>query len=417
MNPSQKKKILSLIYAIFRLIFRTVPPIRIIMNEVTASFCVLIAAAGAGLWSTLISYLENHGLTWVEMFFFSQVTILICNCFLWLAIFSYRYYFGNIGTDEFLYDAIPSHDGVNDMENDKKDVEAGMKPTRKINFVSYIFSIFPSISTTTRKEWTTLILRGVAVSGEIVFYMIALMYIQSGDGMVLRTTFSSFFGIFFGVLLFGEVLTIVIVVCLVVSVGGLILVCQPEFIFSNENSSDEISGIGIVFVLLSATCRTGDRILMRYSGDINVHWLTMLIIPYSVGVIWGIIQLVCMILIDGTSNMSDVWYNWSPTSGQDYGLTLGVAFYGILVTCNEFFFIIGYQNGNVGILGLITNFDIPVSYLLEIAILNVVDNGYVYLGAVIVVIAIVIIFWEQNRLSSNDDDENVAIDRQATECE
>ena len=115
------------------------------MNEITAALCVLIAATGSALWSTLIFYLEMHGLTWVEMFLIAQLTTVICNCIAWIGMFSYQYYFGShemqeTDVDTFFYNTIPPEDDKSDLETQNIETRYTNK---KINLTNYLFSIFP----------------------------------------------------------------------------------------------------------------------------------------------------------------------------------------------------------------------------------------------------------------------------------
>ena len=140
---------------------------------------------------------------------------------------------------------------------------------------------------------------------------------------------------------------------------------------------------------------------MRYSDDMKVHWLAMIIIPYFIVFVYSIFQFMMALLVYyfGYIKFDHVWYSWSPFDHNEYGLTLCVSLLGIIVVTMEYLFVIGFQNGDVGILGIISNFSIPTSYVLEIILLNQIDNAYTYIGATVVILSIVCVFIEQYRLS------------------
>ena len=361
------------------------------MNELEACLSILVAAFCYGTWSSIVSYLETNGLTWVQMALLAQCTAFPCICIMWVSMFISKYYFIKNDNDTFLYNELPPSENC-DVNNDNCN---NVYPSD--SFLEYLFSIFPK----NKKSWILSISRGFAMAFEDLFCIIALLYVEPGDALLLKTTFSSFSSIFLGIILFGERLTIIIFICGIVSVGGLILICQPQFVFSNENDSDSLSWVGILFVIFASLCTTMDRLILRYSGDIQVHWLAMIIIPYFISFVYAIVQFLLILLVYYFKNMDldEIWYSWSPFDDNEYGLTLCIVLFGIVVILMEYLFISGYQNGDVGILGIIANFSVPTSYALEIILLNQIDNLYTYVGATVVILSIVCIFIEQYRLS------------------
>ena len=151
-------------------------------------------------------------------------------------MFTWKYYFIK-NDDTFSYDKLAVSENC-DVNNDNCN-----NVYHSGNFSEYLFSIFPK----RKKPWILSISRGFAMVLQDLCCIISLIYVESGDALLLKTTFSSFFSIILGVILFGERFTIIIFLCCVVSIGGLILICQPQFLFSSDNESDGISWLGIVF--------------------------------------------------------------------------------------------------------------------------------------------------------------------------
>ena len=278
----------------------------------------------AGIWSIDMEYLEDEGIiTWIQLFAIGDTTTVVYGLLFWFIFMSLKYHKYNKYNDTYL---------------------------------SFILSILPRCDHETwistcqlNKSWTRLVARGFTLGFDGQFYMAALLYCDSGDAMMLRMTLNSFLGAVVSILFFKEAFTLWMVLAFVLGIVGLILICQPSFIF-DTSTSDSISWFAILLVLLSSSSRTIDKTVVKMShandskynsnsneletidtdGDEGVHWLPMVVIPYFITSLIAWTELALFAMYKYYVNESTtLWYDFNITSVNSIAVS-GICLFGAI---------------------------------------------------------------------------------------
>ena len=262
-----------------------------------------------------------------------------------------------------------------------------------------------------------------AIASESI--VISLIYFDSGDAMVLRTAFTTFGGLLIGVLFFKENISKWIVLAFILALVGLLFIWQPNAIFSSSiTDSNSISWQAFLFTLIAAIFRVLAKSIMKQSGNIKIHWMAMLMIQYLISSLVATIVLVILIcyyyISIGEGFLDHIFFNFfndtAMTSLTKEIIVLIFIFDGCLLLGIDTFNIMGYQAGYIGVLSIVGNCDILLTYLFQYWWLGIKEDYLVYIGAVIVVLSVSITMWDtinrvlNNELNDNNDNVNNQIE-------
>ena len=337
-------------------------------RDLIASLLALGGAFTAALSSVNLKYLENQGLSWLSTNAIAQCGALFFCCLIWIGWQMYTFY-NNIGID-----------GNHSISSLKQ----------------HLFSVFPSKSDST--SWRLLILSGLAFSLQFEFYLLALLYIEVADVMLIRTLMATIGLCIIGVIFWKENVSIYMIFALIIAFGGVIMVCQPSFIFGD--TLNEISWIGVIFILIAAFWRVLDKITIKLSksqnNEIDIHWLAVTIVPLIITSMIALLQLIGVSIYVSIETKSEI----NLIGGSDRtNVIIAASLYGLILAVNSSLVVMAYQMGSLGRLGIIANCDIVFGYVLQAWLLSTVSNIYVYIGASLVFIGVGILVLEQYRLS------------------
>merc|ERR1719474_337164 len=76
------------------------------------------------------------------------------------------------------------------------------------------------------------------------------------------------------------------------TIGGLVLVCQPNCLFHGSNGAEQVSIVGILFLMLMAISWALSSIMVRAAK--KAHWLQI----YNVVQVEGLLWTGCLMLIN-----------------------------------------------------------------------------------------------------------------------
>ena len=378
------------------------------MDDTTVgALFVVVGCILVGFWTLEIQYLEDSGLTWVQTFVICELSNLAYSCLFGFLFQSYQYYY------QYHYNYYENEGLNNDNYKGKN------------SYTKFLFSIFPEFkSSNDYLQWKTLIIRGITLGFTMQFYVIALLYLTAGDCLLLRTMIAAFTLMFVAIIYFKENVTFLVYIAFIFAIGGLILVCQPSFIFTYENSNNGVSALGLLFVFLSAFAQSGNKSLMKYSGKIKLHWLSVLIIGFIMSALLALINLLlvsCYYYLLFTNEGKDddsfeyIWQNniWCNLSELDNTVKCVLFLYGITFLGVKSCMVIGFQKGDLARVSIVANSDVPLTYILQDVLLHEHNNYITYIGATVVILSTIIIFWEKHQ--ANTVAENINTDTNINE--
>lgn len=367
------------------------------MAVLLASTLLFVSGCFNAFIVVIISYLEKYrGFPWIMIYILSE-WISIPLIFIFSLFYMWYYYCRYVEHEQTSSSiAITTH-------------------TFNLSFVQYYYYlIFPPMTKRFRISWMILDLRALASSTSYIFCMIAIMYIDSGDFILIQTVVLTVGNIIVGRVLFNEYLNATIIISLVVCIIGVICVCQPSYIFESFLSDDNngtvdirpVDTVGFIFALISGLLRVFTAGVCKYSKtSVDMPWLTLFTVSNIIGfflstVIFVAIITVMKFILDMPSG--DIWYNfdYSGKSKYSYDDTM----YGLLILgIGGFTFIsaitgtLGWRLGDVGRLGMVINADIPVAYIAQMVLLNEDSNVLTYTGICLVFLSIIMIFYSQSQ--------------------
>ena len=343
---------------------------------------VLIGCVLVCFYTIEVQYLEESGLPWIQVFVYSELSNFISACV-----------FG------FFYQLWHYH---------------GASTSDPKQFLSYLFSLFPSKSmdnnnNTHYQQWKVLIGRGISLGFATEFYMISLVYLSSGDAALIRTMVPQFGLLLIAIIFFDEKLSFAVCISFIFAVIGLLLVCQPSFVFNTINTQT-ISLIGLLFISVSSIAQICNKSFVKYSGNINVNWVAMMIIGFLISSIIALVNLLVVFVvyyyyIENELNVSkDIWINLN-TLGTDVKIAL--SFLTITLVSVKCFMIIGFQIGDLSRVSIVSNIDVPLTYLAQDLLLNENSNYITYIGVVVTIVSVIIIFWDKQYQNMNSNNNNI----------
>ena len=295
-------------------------------------------------------------------------------------------------------------------------------------FLSYLLSVFPPIDDEHIKHWCVLFVRSVCSLGSFAFLDIALDCLDSGDAMLIQTVLVTLLNFLLGYVVFSERINRIIAFALILCIVGLVLVVQPDFLFSKTGDADsgtqydQISMLGFALIAGAALLRALSTTLVKYTRDIQLSHTTVVVVPQiimSLILVVFYIYGVCSSEADWNAN---IFYVANGSKSMERLNTFLLVLLGILFFVWILTAVIGYRLGNIGRLGIVQNSDIVIAYVIEAWFFNETQNYICYIGVTLTLIGCVVVFYEQrwsfyNEMDGMDMDIQSVISGSSTEIE
>eukprot|EP00494_Astrolonche_serrata_P023196 UN23454 len=282
---------------------------------------------------------------------------------------------------------VHNYEGGLDEEEQHFGHGAGMAP--QSSFSKFLDATWgPSQSIDGRSIRWVVVLRALTDFLSICCFYFAISLIPVGDAASVFFQYNMMVFIA-AYLCFGDVFGFLGVFNCIISICGVILTTQPEFIFGS-NADDEVlttfAGsqiLGIVFALLGALFLTISIIGIRYSNE--VHWIQMEQVA-------GLVSCVVtgpVLLLGQWIYYTQIMKQESPTifvefHGVEYLFCICLGLLGFLALC---FMVQGYQNVESGTGALIAYLELPLTYILQAVLLKERPNWITWVGVVLIIVA------------------------------
>jgi len=172
-----------------------------------------------------------------------------------------------------------------------------------------------------------------------------------------------------------EELSAVFPATFLMTVAGIIFVCQPDFIFHGANGAESMNVAGFIFLFLMCFAWTGTSILVRTAQE--AHWTQ---IQITTGLQGAFIWTPLVVLLNHYVFESDLiaggkWIGFP--DARYVGLVCLVAVFGFLgITLN----ILGYQLGDASKVAWMEYLDLIFAYIFQWAIFNQRPNLWEWIG-------------------------------------
>ena len=365
-----------------------------------------MAAFFKSLEAVLIEYLDDIGATWFQLYTFNTTVAFACLITYWFVTYTILFLYNNKNT---------TGSNISDDNSDNNQTTLTIA-----NYKLYIFSLFPSKMKNDTIIWKWLCVRSVMGATSWIFYVVALVFLEPGDFILLQTVTITASGIIIGLIHFKEKITISLLISTILLIIGVLLVCQPSIIFGENAQS--ISILGIIFAILAGIARVLSGVAIKKLNQFNLHWLAISLPAQFLAALYSLIMFVIMIIFYQLNfvDENEFWWNW--TNKSDYSndeisiytlllMSLGFCAFGWVIS-----FTLAYLFGDVSWLSILMNSDVIMTYLMQIWILNQSDNWLVYVGVTLVMIACLFLlgqqYCNQQRDSSQPDDNSSQISDQ-----
>jgi drug/metabolite transporter (DMT)-like permease len=252
-----------------------------------------------------------------------------------------------------------------------------------------------------REQRKLLLSRGILGSIAFISLGFSLKYINPSDTQTLFNTRLVIISILARIFL-KEKLTIIHIVCLILTISGVFLISQPSFLirkmnststeFKNDttNSSSQSHSIfpliGFTLGLTSACAASCVAILIKKLSDLEVH--------YSINVIYSsyaglptALAISLIMYLTGVRNVDPSVYDTTEKLAWQifYGLSSAACacFYQLLITLSN-------KHENANILALISSSNLFWSFLLQYFLLQISSNLLSLIGAFLIFLAILL---------------------------
>ena len=382
------------------------------LTEFVSSVLVIIGMISKATYSVLVQYIEHVGCPLYQMFLMSSIMWLVSILFYWLILYLCEYY-------HYTHHILNSSN-TNMNVNINIDIDSASNRNSN-NSVSYCTGLCHDLSYSSIKQLSCralfiLFLRGLTGSIAGLFFILSLVYLNTGDAVLIQTVIITIGNVLFGMYFFNETKSKWIFFSMIICIFGLILVCQPSFIFKSDSSSS-VSIIGFIFVSMSAICRLGPGILSKYAKRLKINWFQLSIVAAIMATIVStIVVIIEYAQNDGHAhgkkrNVIWMWDNYN----ADY---IALSFVcGCLLGLFVMTYTIAFQFGIVSKLGILLNTDVIFAYILQILILNIIENGITYTGVVIVLTVCAFVFviqWKESKKKNTKVEYNYQGDRESS---
>ena len=410
---------------------------------------IVVAALTNALMMVFTEYLEDVGGKWYQAWVAEYWICFILIVWYWILSFAFNYFYYNEkiidhenttnatnniynANTNYSYHSLDNNSNSNSNSNTNTNSNVNDSKYTSIkhianhnSFLEYLVSVFPPTDRKHGIHWTVLTIRSASAVGCFAFSNIALVYLDSGDTILIQIVLVTLLNLFFGIVFFNEKLNKIIIGAVVLCIIGLILVTRPTFIFGGSDYST-ISTIGFIMVVISALLRGLSTGLLKYTHNgIDLSHDTVIIVSQfimtfivSVVYIFGVYvsskqQWYSNVFIvydndndNGTINDTEKQQFWSFLF-----VSLGILFFIWILTA-----VIGFRLGNIGRLGIIQNIEVIFTYLLDAVLLSESQNYLCYIGVVLTLAGCAIVFYEQHQnaieettLGDNDSDDSYAV--------
>lgn len=169
--------------------------------------------------------------------------------------------------------------------------------------------------------------------------------------------------------------------CLFIGLFGVLLICQPSFIFNSSDVNEIDRDIGIVIALMSALCFAIQYVLVNYMKD-DIHWLQIehvssllsafLLTPIGILIFWS---------------FDNISIPWNVDNVGVWCEQIALGFLGFICIA---LLTRGSQLDIPARTSLCLYIQIPFTYLGQILISGKIPNVYIIVGTVLVVVSIAI---------------------------
>ena len=381
------------------------------LNEFTSSVLLILGMICKALFTIITQYVESRGCPWYQALFFTEWMFLISMILYWFILYSFAYFCcyknkSNINRKVAL--SISDSDTLSRDSNSNSISSSNILP----NTMTYCQALFSDFSSKnfTLKAWLILLARGFTGSFAGLFFVWSLEYIDSGDAILIQTVTVTIGNVLFGMLFFNEPKSKLIIFSLIICIIGLLLVCQPSFIFDKFEikkgehiNYSEVSLFGFILVGISGIMRLGSGIVSKYAKQFNINWLQLcLMASFMSAITISIVVTIEYYFIHKNDKDSVFW--WFDDYNVIYIIeTLSI---GCFVSLFVISYTIGFQYGNVSKLGILLNTDIIFAYILQIFILDEIENGLTYAGGAVVLLVCGVVFfvqWKHSNIESNSE--------------
>jgi len=172
-----------------------------------------------------------------------------------------------------------------------------------------------------------------------------------------------------------EELSLVFPGTVMLTVAGIVFVCQPDFIFHGSAGAEPVSIVGLIFLIVMSFAWAGSSILVRTAQ--NAHWTQILIVTGAEGAfLWTPLLIVLNHFIFQSDLIAGGKWNTSP-SGYYVGM---VALCGLFGFFGIVFNVIGYQLGDASKVAWMEYLDLIFAYIFQYAIFGEPPNLWEWIG-------------------------------------
>jgi len=162
----------------------------------------------------------------------------------------------------------------------------------------------------------------------------------------------------------------------ILTIAGIIFVCQPEFIFHGVDGAEPVSIVGLIFLIIMAISWTGTSILVRTAQE--AHWTQIQMVSAFQGAfIWTPLMILFNQLVFGGNDLLSGGQWIANPDGKYIGLVISVAVCGFLgITLN----VIGYQLGDASKVAWMEYLDLIFAFIFQYAVFGDVPNIWEWIG-------------------------------------
>eukprot|EP00483_Globobulimina_turgida_P013101 UN13125 len=220
----------------------------------------------------------------------------------------------------------------------------------------------------------------------IFFFYYACLRLPLGDLQCILYQ-SPLWVVFFGWIVFKEQLPAlyILIPSIILTVTGVILVSQPQFLIGN--SSKPLNIDGVIAILLTSLRWVVCVILVKKAQNVN-----FLQYEFSAGICTLCIALPLLTIINSflLTHSIDIIGNVYSFYKMDVWSILSCVYCGIAAFVAMSLNVMGYQIGNSTVVSWLEYINIPISFLYQMYIFHDEPNIFEYIGGILVLIGCVL---------------------------